>query len=368
MLKNYFPELTGVRAIAAIMVFIHHYNPFGDNILGGVLRGFAKELHTGVTFFFVLSGFLIAYRYSELKNFNFKKYFLYRAARVYPMYFILTTLTLIVSLPKSFNISINELIIYILNISFLRGFFEEFKFSLVAQGWSLTVEETFYILAPLLFFALIKIRYFIYLLPILLVSFGYLLVGCFQNLNWHGFFSNDEFMLIYTFFGRSTEFIVGIGLALLVKSDVKLPKGTTYIGFFFTLLFIYLLYLLQNNGVYPSGILTPFGKIVNTFLLPLLGISLFYYGLITEKSKFSAILGSKLFVLLGKSSYIFYLIHLGVIHSFVNTYVSKNYFISFVSLQLISIVLFLLIEEPLNNFLRTKINSFSSKVIDGSKA
>jgi peptidoglycan/LPS O-acetylase OafA/YrhL len=354
MAKNYFPELTGVRAIAAMMVYFHHFNYFNTSWLNGLIFGMAKELHIGVTFFFVLSGFLIAYRYSELVDFNFRRYFMFRVARIYPMYLLLTTFTLVYFAIKNESISNNELGIYFLNITFIRGFFDSFKFSLIAQGWSLTVEETFYLLAPLIFIVLKFNKNWLYVLPLLFISIGSILVLFFSGLNLYGFFGSFDFMFIYTFFGRCTEFFVGIGLALLLKSNTKLPKGSTYLGLFFTIMSVYGLYLLQGNGLHHSGVTTPLGIFINTCVLPILGISLFYYGLLKESTIFSKILGSKAFVLLGKSSYIFYLIHLGVFHTIINHYISKNFLISFVLLQILSIGLFLFIEEPLNNFIRRK--------------
>ena len=96
-MNNNYPALTGVRAIAAYMVFIHHNDIFKENIFGKLIHDFFTEFHVGVTIFFVLSGFLICNRYFEDENFNFKNYFVKRLARIYPMYFILTTITFIIS-------------------------------------------------------------------------------------------------------------------------------------------------------------------------------------------------------------------------------------------------------------------------------
>src|SRR5690606_34174966 len=84
--EKYFKPLTGVRAIAAFMVYLHHFNPITQNNNFKYPYLFINEFHVGVTLFFVLSGFLIAYRYSEMNNFSFKNYFVNRFARIYPMY------------------------------------------------------------------------------------------------------------------------------------------------------------------------------------------------------------------------------------------------------------------------------------------
>ena len=62
MTKNltYIPALTGIRAVAAYVVFLHHLSFFNN---GTLLWQFTNEGHIGVTIFFVLSGFLITLRY-----------------------------------------------------------------------------------------------------------------------------------------------------------------------------------------------------------------------------------------------------------------------------------------------------------------
>jgi peptidoglycan/LPS O-acetylase OafA/YrhL len=345
---EYFSSLTGIRAIAAFMVFIHHYNPFSSQ--NNVIFNFTQEFHTGVTIFFVLSGFLIAYRYSDMNNFNFKKYMVNRIARIYPMYFILTAATFIVFKFSPAHQSENLINLFLLNISFMRGFFDPLKFSGIAQGWSLTVEETFYLLAPLFFILIKRSKYFLILLPILMLMTGLILVSVFSNMNCKGFFQNHEFMFNYTFFGRCFEFFTGIALAIVFKRNWKLNfKHFTYTGILGIAISILLISL--QKGDFDFGIRTAEGKILNTLIMPMVGISSLFYGLITEETIVSKFLSSKLMVLLGKSSYIFYLIHIGVISSLINHF-SQNLFILFVVVNLISIALFKTIEEPLNNYIR----------------
>ncbi len=355
---SYFKPLTGVRAIAAYMVYLHHLNPIPKIYKETIVYNFIQELHIGVTLFFVLSGFLIAYRYSSMINFSFKKYMINRVARIYPMYFILTTLTFIVFATQNSEIRNSFSIPYLLNISFLRGFFDTFKFSGVAQGWSLTVEETFYILAPLIFLLINKNKWAIIIQPITILLFGIGMVLVFSRINFYGFFSSFEFMFNYTFFGRCLEFFIGIALAIAYKSDLIKTKFKhfTLLGFlgiiFSTLIMSFF------KGDYDFGIRHPMGKVTNTVVLPTIGIAIFYYGLLKEETVFSKILSSKLFVLLGKSSYIFYLIHIGIFAAFMHKF-TTNYIAIFIVLNIISILLFKFMEEPINNFIRNKFSGSS---------
>jgi peptidoglycan/LPS O-acetylase OafA/YrhL len=367
--NNYFPELTGVRAIAASMVFVHHFNPASEKTFGKVFVGMSNQLAIGVTLFFVLSGFLIANRYLELKDFDFRRYFLFRVARIYPMYFLLTTATVVVLFYPNFNLGIYEKIVYFLNISFLRGFSDDLKFTIVGQGWSLTVEETFYLLAPLLFLVIRKKWQFIFVFPFIFYFIGREITSWFVIHPFWGFFKSQQFTNLYTFFGRSFEFFIGIGLAILLKKHpekiaTKSPKGIfTYTGLAMMVVSLYLLYITYDNSVQANADKVYFA-LTNNILTPVISIVPFYYGLLTEDTKVASLLRSKTFVLLGKASYVFYLIHMGIFRhilpGFSNIWVKT--ISDFIILQLISIALFSFIEEPINNYIRKKVNAYTRKV------
>ena len=357
--KNY-PALTGIRAIAAYMVFVHHFNPFDKEIFGNGISGFFAEFHVGVTIFFVLSGFLIANRYYNETQFNFKEYLLKRFARIFPMYFLLTSATFLfwfirTSMPinQSINQSINQLFAdYLFNITFLRGFFDDLKFSGIAQGWSLTVEECFYFLAPLFFILVKKNKIHLFLIPIITISFGLLLVFIFSGSNNLGFMNSNNFMLDFTIFGRISEFVVGLALSIFVNEYKIKLKYITYLGVFMVIFFIFLLSIIDPLNGYGTELV--FGKIINNLLLPLFGISLLFYGIITEKTVLSRILSSKIFQLLGKSSYVFYLIHMGIVVNVLHK-INNNLLFIFLSINIISILLYEFIEKPVNEYLRVRI-------------
>lgn len=349
MNKEIFPSLTGIRAIAAYMVFIHHYNTFANQ----GLHDFFGEFHIGVTLFFVLSGFLIAHRYYDKEVFDFKNYILKRIARIYPMYFLLTTATFAFFAFFHAQNQMEDVKVYLMNITFLRGFLDDLKFSGIAQGWSLTVEELFYLSAPLFFILIKKSKSFLIIVPILFIGLGLLLVQLCSSVSFYGLMHTIDFMLDFTFFGRITEFFIGIGLALYLQKDTKSSPQPwfTSLGLLFIILSVYGLSLLKiGNGNGTDCIL---GKIINTLVLPLLGIAPLYYGLMKENTWVSRFLSSSLMVLLGKSSYIFYLIHMGIVVMLMHKF-TLNIGILFVCLNVIAIGLYLFLEKPINQWILKK--------------
>jgi peptidoglycan/LPS O-acetylase OafA/YrhL len=148
--------LDGLRAVAFLVVFLFHtrYLPFG---------------WLGVQLFFVLSGFLITdilLRMKEKlpKGDFYKKFYGRRFLRIFPLYYFYLALviTLLLLLPKP---GLNSLVaefgekirlqtwmaaLYIYDFYHASAFFERSRF--FNHLWSLSVEEQFYLLWPLLIF------------------------------------------------------------------------------------------------------------------------------------------------------------------------------------------------------------------------
>jgi len=354
--KQYYPALTGFRAIAAYAVFIHHIIPKYETKIPQPIFNFFNELHVGVVFFFVLSGFLITLRYGEISFSSSKDLLRYgrnRFARIYPVYFVLIIATLLVS----GNYDVKD---WILNITLLKGFFDDYKFSGIAQSWSLTVEESFYFLAPFIFY--ITTKKVPFLLQLLFWhAIGVVLVVIFHGINFHSLFDSYTFMLHFTFFGLCFNFYCGIYLAKKINSvrgDQPMVTGRKS-GFPRTYFFLFLLILsvvvmsCLRTSVYKFGILHPVGRIINFIILPPLTAAFFYF-LINEASFLRTLLSSKFFISLGKSSYIFYLIHMGIVYTFLLNYVSENIVLIFLGLIILSLLLYFLFEEPVNAFLRSQ--------------
>ncbi|KAA9338905.1 acyltransferase family protein [Adhaeribacter soli] len=348
--NQYFPALTGVRALAAYLVFVHHVLP-GRGILPEPIIQSMHAGQMGVSIFFVLSGFLISYRYSEALpagNISFRNYFLRRVARIYPLYLVLSIIVLLWQ--KNFDPWH-----WFLNLSLLKGFFAFERLTGIAQGWSLTVEECFYLGAPLLFLVFRKLKIWSVLLILLA---GLSIVFLAQLGEPKSFMVNANFMLKCTLFGRCFEFYCGYLLARKMQKNA-INKSLENNGSTFTiagglcLLLFYGVFSWLNGKMLPvlGGI--EIINLVNNFVLPI-GIVLWFYGLLTERTSLSRILSSKLAQVLGRSSYAFYLIHLGLVYEVFYFHVTDNKSLIFLILNVISIGLYYLFEEPVNRFILRK--------------
>ena len=337
-------SLTGLRAIAAGIVVLHHLVPTHDK---GWLTSILEEMNVGVTIFFCLSGFLITFRYFEKFEKGKKWFYNYavnRVARIYPMYFLLTTFTIVLSgmAARKFNV-----VEYLMNITFLRGFFGQYVYSGIAQGWTLTVEECFYFSAPLLF--LLSRRIPVWIQAIGIFISGYLLYLIFRNTDFHGFMNNLPVIYITTYFGRIFEFAIGMMMAFwLIKGrKIKYATITGCLGF----LAFFAVQVLINHFQQKFAIQTVAGFFINELLLPI-SVALVIYGLIKEGTSLKTFLQTRGMILLGKSSYTLYLLHWGMTSYLINRFVSSSWIVDIILTYLASIALWYFIEEPCNKYIR----------------
>jgi len=356
--QGYIKPLTGIRAIAAFMVFITHYNHFEK---GTFAHSFFSQFYTGVSIFFVLSGFLITYRYYDRYQWKkgwFLTYIRNRVARIYPVYFLLTTVTFLVFLITDLHkdsqftsrqIITNSLWVYFTNITFIRGFLHDLLFSLVPQGWSLSVEEFFYFSAPITWL-LIRRRFNMLYQTLILLMAGLILVYIGKHVHFYGFFDTDVFMLKFTYFGKAFQFFAGMWLAFQIQKGAVKPLlniNKTYTGLGLTILVIATIALgWQRQQLYLTIFLD---NVVLSF-----AIALFFWGLITERSRVSDFLSTPIMGLLGKSSYAFYMIHVGVSQQFLENYISRNVFVQFILLNLMAIAVYKWIETPMMLLIKGK--------------
>jgi peptidoglycan/LPS O-acetylase OafA/YrhL len=345
---QYIPALTGLRALAAYSVFLHHYNPAPAGTFAYHLY---RQGYVGVSVFFVLSGFLIYHRYADAyltrRNWAWRTYWHQRFARLMPLYLLLLAVTMIGQYVTGHGMSGPELL---LNLTLLKGFFNEYKFSGLAQSWSLTVEWTFYLLAPWLFSALY--RWGIIRLTIGLFSVGLLLWVTIGQADWHGVFGTLPFVLFYTFFGRVFEFLIGMHLARRWRlNKVHISNYDLIIS----------VILIGCCVMWQASVSTVFSddstkRLLSEFvtynlLLPV-GIMYLLLSLLRETSSLHRLLASPVFQALGRSSYAFYLIHIGVVSRvLLRTGLIGNNWLLFGVLVLLAHGVYIGIERPIHRWL-----------------
>ncbi|RTQ52461.1 acyltransferase [Hymenobacter gummosus] len=366
MSSTYFRPLTGLRAVAALLVWLHHFSPSRLGVLLPGLWPVFDELHVGVSIFFTLSGFLIAHRYAG--RIRWRRAFLVqylgrRLARIYPLYLLLTVVALL--FPDSPGGSARYRLLEAgLNLTLLRGFSAEFAFTGIAQGWSLTVEECFYLFA--LAYLWVQQRSFPARRPWLAVgsALGLLVVGLGLALLARRLelpvLQNPNFVLVYTFFGRSVEFLVGAGLALHLppRPGVRPHPLYTYLGLAALALAVAALVGITALPDPRPALHHPAGLVVNHLLLPL-AVATLLYGLITERTTVARLLASRPLQLLGASSYAFYLLHQGPLQVWLgrrlDAHTALGYPATVLLLWAAAVGLYRGVEQPLNRWLRARL-------------
>jgi peptidoglycan/LPS O-acetylase OafA/YrhL len=315
----YYPALTGLRAVAAYLVFFVHFIPAGLSDWAARVIG---QFYVGVGMFFVLSGFVIATRYQSSVQWTrawWRYYVWRRAARIYPIFLLLNGITLAyVYLPVPPDKGANSLLLVLLSQSLLHGFSRTLKFVGIPQAWSLTVEECFYFSAPILLLAWRRWgskAAAVFVLSVLSLGLG-LTALLKDRADLHGLFGSYRHMFNFSYFGRVLEFVMGVGLA---RWWAAYPGGNvvrwpwrTLAGIGIMGLAVGLLAWVHSPIDWYDGLRYPTATALKDLLFPA-GVTLLLAGLLAERSWLRAILATPLLQALGRSSYFFYLIHYGLL-------------------------------------------------------
>lgn len=162
-----------IRSFAVLLVVVGHIAQFTMPYFKGfinILSGWFVCITGiyGVELFFVLSGFLIGqiiikeYKKTDYGHFNIKKFYIRRWFRTLPLYYLFLFVYLSFFIFSNYKTVDFKPIIHVFfsYLVFLQNFFffliqgNDFKepFAIYGQSWSLTIEEWFYLLLPLLFY------------------------------------------------------------------------------------------------------------------------------------------------------------------------------------------------------------------------
>jgi peptidoglycan/LPS O-acetylase OafA/YrhL len=205
--------LTALRWFAAFYVFMLHMQTRAPMVTTGPLANLIGQGAIGMTFFFMLSGFVLTHAYLGRKI-SYWTYLRGRIGRIYPAYALVVALSFIVlrvAAPpstKAWNIA--------LNVFSLQGWLPNFfGYGINSGTWSLTVEWCFYLLFPLLLPPVARLtgaRLWLVAAVAWMLAAGIPLVGLV-------FTDHLSAVALYSFpLVRLPEFIVGMCAAVLLRS------------------------------------------------------------------------------------------------------------------------------------------------------
>jgi peptidoglycan/LPS O-acetylase OafA/YrhL len=300
------PELDGFRAIAVWMVFLAHLVagwPVPDGALNGVPHSLLYViLHGwhGVDLFFVLSGLLITGILLDARNkpHYFRNFYLRRALRIVPVYFTVIAVCFFFypGYAKYFALSC----VFLSNFSYAFGVF-------LPHGpevfWSLSIEEHFYLLWPVIV-SLTNRRTLAWIcLAIVCLTPGLRALAFASGL--------DPELQIYKYsFFRFDGLAYGALLAIWLRSPrCNVRSALRLAGVLFGVLA-----LISAAGV-PLGILgskTLIGSALHYSQASLLFAGMMLVAVVLRGSRYTAILRSAPMRVSADLSYCIYLIHLSV--------------------------------------------------------
>jgi peptidoglycan/LPS O-acetylase OafA/YrhL len=246
---GYIPQIDHLRLLAAMLVFGFHYfhyyaggwQPFPQHPWFGLLT----EGHTGVSLFFVLSGFIfmtIALSGGEIR---YRTFLRNRVLRIAPLFLVVFVVAVSVGRDR-FEVS-DLLYLLVTNIGdpptswhFITG-----------PSWSISIEFAFYLVFP---FLALFVRehgsaYLVKLVAMLLVVkiAGYLAT------------ENSTHMLYSTLIGRFDQFLIGMLAAIAFRSNADRLRRAGYASLGLAVALVVLMIGLQASfASYYAGPKQPF--------------------------------------------------------------------------------------------------------------
>jgi peptidoglycan/LPS O-acetylase OafA/YrhL len=379
------PQLTSLRFFAAFAVVVLHYR----DLLGPLpvaVRALIVGGQYGVTFFFVLSGFILTYKYETwfeggVRSDSFWKFQKYRFAKIYPIYL----LGLLLDTPWQFIAHIYHgsaagkgleyWASWLINALGMQSWIPGIPYTLVwnTPAWSVSSEFFFYLTFPWICYVLAsKVRsaaWMALMLAALLVISALIYAAVVHalyvmwDLSWDVRYSVQH----YTPLLRLPEFIAGCMAGQIFLGSRRVPSSPQ--NFLFGsqwrrngVLMICLALILWRVLTPPyTGPVQELWLIDNAvkfsiFVLPFIGI---IFAVASGPTLLSTPLSWPLMVLLGEASYALYITHWtgqSVMQmGFMAAYKSPAMSVAFIFLSVVmSVLLFKYFETPMRLKLRGK--------------
>ncbi|MFC7930374.1 acyltransferase family protein [Streptomyces cinereoruber] len=300
-------SLTGLRFFAAFAVFAHHFTGVGNKTGYGLAPSifpYSEMGGHGVTFFFVLSGFLLTWVYKPREH--PMAFYIRRVARIWPASLVAAALAYYVFYVRAEQAV--EWKSFIASLFLVQNWLPEATPTLPGNPvtWTLSVEILFYALFPLLARFVVRMR-----TPLLVALTVAGLVGMWA-VNWWAFESFDpgtarwvmRHPLVYL-----PQFLLGMTVALLIRRGARFPLRP-FVPLALLLAYVYGYFQLRAR--LSSGYDAQLEYTLRPTIAVLAALIIFAF-VQREIAGHRGLLNKKPLVLLGVWSYAFYLLHHAVI-------------------------------------------------------
>ena len=307
---GYVPELDGVRGIAILFVLGNH-TPLGrfSSLLPG---GFA-----GVDIFFVLSGFLITtllvQEFDRTGYIRLRYFYLRRALRLGPalvaMLIVLCLFSFVAYDKARARGNCRDALIALFYASNWVRIFSQNQLGHLAHTWSLSTEEQFYVLWPIILLALLRVtkkrRY------VVIVAAAIALLSWLVNIHLVRQMVSTRRVFLHLCFGldsRAETLMVGCILAVVLTSGAvheKTRPGLQQCLMVLAPLSLACLLAFSVFGNLIGDAWFYFGFVVLALLAPVLVLD----AMVSQRSWTKRLLGMKWLVWVGSVSYGLYLWH-----------------------------------------------------------
>jgi len=297
---HYVPALTGIRALAALLVLGMHTEQNVPSGLDSLLPFFARG-YLGVDFFFVLSGFIITHVYfarlASASRSAVQIFLWHRFIRLYPVHItVLAGLVAIVSVAGAAGFTLNNPQEWQWNdlfwqLTLLHAWGVTASPGWNAPSWSISAEWLAYLLFPLLAPALMWVRGRAIALLIAMAALAATAL-LFAMADW----------TLNTWVGAPAltrvfgEFLCGAALcrAIALSHKLPLPRGD-----------------ILASGAFIAFLFGASAGLADFVLVALLALTIF--GTALSRGHVTRILGSRPLVWLGEISYSVYMVHFPVL-------------------------------------------------------
>ena len=284
------PEIDGLRTIAVMGVVLFHLN-----------FAFCPGGFAGVDVFFVISGYLISRRIiDDLKNgsFSFSGFYARRARRILPALIFTVGVSFIAGLLWLSPIAMRQIakesthaLLSISNIQYWRESQQYFSTSsdqlALLHCWSLSLEEQFYLVWPIILMIALYVRR----LPLTIAGLGILSFGL---AIWSARIDPQATFFLMPF--RVFEFAIGTSINFMERADSRneaFARGLTVFG---------ILCIVGSFAFFTPA--SPFGAVT---LIPCIGAAAIILG--GRKGNANYLLTNAPVLAIGRASYSLYLCH-----------------------------------------------------------